>query len=243
MRTPIWTDQQIDQWKTDAIGQIAVDLRCIWQRECVPTTRGISVLTLPPYVRTLQRVTWRGKSLEPQSWEELQMLTPATVFLDYPPNTAANVESSVSRPLFYAMHPTNPYDIRFFPCPDESFSVSGEPNPYSPQVNTPSCIIDYWREPDTTGANPVISLPSYIERRTQKAYVMWKAFAAEGKGQDFQASEYYQKRYEFLIGMFRSINEGCFVSKRYSLGDGQLDPQNYRYPRPTLSPRFERTIF
>jgi len=80
-----------------------------------PTTRGISVLTLPPYVRTLQRVTWRGKSLEPQSWERIADAYPGNCFfLDYPPNTAANVESSVSRPLFYAMHPTNPYDIRFF---------------------------------------------------------------------------------------------------------------------------------
>ncbi len=243
MRTPIWTDQQLEQWTKDAYPQIAVDVNCIWARECIPTTRGISVVTLPSYVRTLRRVTWRGWTLEPQSWEELCLLTPATVFLDYPPNNAANIETSQSRPLFYAMHPTNPYDIRFYPSPDASFTVNGEPNPYAPTPNSPSCIIDYWREPDPTNTNPLISLPPYIERHTMKAYVLWKAFSAEGKGQDFQAAEYYQQKYEFLIAEFRSINEGCFVAKKYSLGDGMLDPDNYRYPRPTLSPRFERTIF
>jgi len=198
-------------------------------------------MTLPPYVRRLERVTWRSRTLTPQSWEELTLLSPATVFLS--PNDSLNVETSVSKPLFYALHPTNPYDIRIYPSPNESFTTSGEPNPYAPIANSPSCIISYFREPDSTNSNPVISLPPYIARRTVKAYVLWKAFAAEGKGQDMQASQYYQDKYNFLIGSFRSINEGCFISKKYSLGDGMLDPQNYRYPKPMMGPNFERVIF
>ncbi len=239
--TPIWTDQQLALWASDALADIAVNVPCIFARECIVITMGRSVYTLPNYVRTLRRVTWRGKSLEPASWEELQLLTPATVFLG--PESTANVETSQSRPLFYAMHPTNPYDIRLHPCPNESFTISGEPDPYSPIPNSPSCIIDYWREPDITGTNPLISLPPYISRRTQKAYVLSVAFAAEGKGQDGDASNYYDKKYQFLLDQFKMINEGCFISKKYSLGDGMLDPQNYRYPRPFLPPNFERTIF
>jgi hypothetical protein len=239
--TQIWTNQQLALWSADALADIAVNVPCIFARECLPITQGKSVYTLPNYVRTLRRVTWRGKSLEPASWEELQLLTPATVFLDV--GSSANIETSVSRPLFYAMHPTNPYDIRLHPCPNETFTINGEPDPYSPIPNSPSCIIDYWREPDTTGTNPLISLPPYISRRTQKAYVLSVAFAAEGKGQDGNASNYYDKKYQFLLDQFRAINEGCFISKKYSLGDGMLDPQNYRYPRPMLGPNFERTIF
>lgn len=239
----IWTDQQIAQWANDALGQIAVDLNCIWQRECIATLAGTSVLRLPNYVRSLARVTWRGRSLEPQSWEEMQFLTPATVFLDFPPNNAVNREA-VGKPLFYAPHPTDPYHIKLHPAPDESFSVSGEPNPYAPQHNSPSCIIEFWRQPTTLEANPITALPAYIERRTQKAYVLWKAFAAEGKGQDMQASAFYQTKYNFLIDSFRKINEGCYVSKRYSLGEGGLlDPQRFRYPKPMHNPNFERTIF
>jgi hypothetical protein len=237
----LWSDQQLALWSSDALSDIAVNVPCIFARECLAVTTGRSVYTLPTYVRTLRRVTWRGRTLDPASWEELQLLSPATVFLSL--GSSANIETSVSRPLFYAMHPTNPYDIRLYPCPNESFITSGEPDPYSPTPNSPSCIIDYWREPDTTGLNPVISLPPYIARRTQKAYVLSVAFAAEGKGQDSQASNYYDQKYQFLLSQFKSINEGCFVSKKYSLGDSMLDPQSFRYPKPMLGPNFERTIF
>ncbi len=237
----IWTDAQITQWAEDAVGQIAVDVNCIFVRECVPTQRGQSVIKLPDYVRSLRRVCWRGRSLEPQSWEELQFLNPSTVFLGS--GSSANKET-VGKPLFYAPHPTNPYDVRLYPCPDESFLVSGEPNPYAPQPNSPSCIIEFWREPDPSNSNPLISIPPYILRRTQKAYVLWKAFAAEGKGQDMDASNYYQTKYNFLISQFQMINSGCFVAKRYNLDEGGLlDPQRFRYPKPLHNPNFERVIF
>jgi len=238
---PIWTNAQLDQWAKDAIAQITIDIDCIWARECVATTAGVSVIRLPGYIRSLRHVAWMGRYLEPQSWEELQFLTPSTVFLDF--GSSANREIR-GRPLFYALHPTDPFDIKLYPAPDQSFSVAGEPNPYAPQPNSPSCIIEYWREPDNTHNDPVVSLPPYIMRRTQKAYVLWKAFAAEGKGQDMQASAFYQTKYNFLIEQFRAINNGCYVSKRYSLDEGGLlDPARFRYPKPLHGPNFERTIF
>lgn len=238
---PIWTDQQINFWATDAIAQISTDVRCIWAREALQITQGVSVVTLPSYVRTLQRVSWRGRTLDAENWEELQLLTPATVFVS--PNSSANIQGTQSRPLYYALHPTNLYDIRFYPTPNESFSPSQISDVYSPQLNEPGCVIDYWREPDTTGSNPLISLPPYIARRTQKAYVLWKAFSAEGKGQDLIAAKYYMDKYHFLIEQFRAINEGTYVSKRYAVEDGMLAIDNFRYPKPTLPARFERTVF
>jgi len=232
---PIWTDEQLVAWEEDAIGQIAVDVNCIFVRECIPIQRGQSVYTLPPYVRTLRRVTWRGKTLDAESWEELTLLTPATV--------GGFIETSLSRPLYYAMHPTNPWDIRVYPTPGETFTIAGEPNPYSPQFNSPSCIIDFYREPDITNSQPAISLPKYALRRISKAYVCWKAFAAEGLGQNLNASKFYQLKYNFLIEKFRAINEGCFVAKKYSVGDGSLSNDTYRYPRPILPTNFEAERF
>lgn len=237
----IWADQQIEAWETDAIGQIATDVQCIYARECVPTTAGVSVITLPSYVREVRRVTWRGYTLECVNWEEMQLLNPATCFAS--PNNPANVESSRSRPWWYAMHPTNPWDIRLYPTPSESFTNLGEPNPYAPQPNTPSCIVDYFREPDVTGTNPVISLPPYIFRRTQKAYVLFKAFGAEGKGQDLRAASYYRKKYLMLIDKFRLINSGAFVGKKYQLGEEGVFPEAQRWPKPFLPSNFERIVF
>lgn len=237
----IWTDAYLNGLSADAIGQIAIDVNAIFVRECITIFQGVSVVTLPSYVRTVRRVTWRGRSLDAENWEELQMLTPATVFVSQ--GSSSNVESSQSRPLYYAMHPTNPYDLRFYPTPNESFQVSGEPNPYAPQFNTPSCIIDFYREPDTTNLNPLISLPSYMLRRTQKAYVLWKAFGQEGPGQALRIAGYYQMKYNFLIDQFRAINEGCFVGKKYSIEDGSLCIDGFRYPKPIMPSNFEAVRF
>jgi hypothetical protein len=237
----IWSNTLLAQLQADAIGQISIDLQCIFARECIVTTAGVSVITLPPYVRTLRRVTWRGRSLDPLNWEELTLVSPATVFVS--PGNPNNIETSLGRPLYYAMHPTNIYDIRLYPSPSESFAANGETDVYSPQVNTPSCIIDYYREPDTTNSDPTISLPPYILRRTQKAYALWKAFAAEGKGQNMRASSYYMNRYQFLIEQFRQINAGAFIGKRYAIDDGMLSIDAFRYPRPILPSNFESERF
>lgn len=239
----IWSDSQLHQWSIDSLGQIAADVNCIWARECLAIERGQSLYRLPTYLRTLQRVTWRGKSLDPVSWEEMTLLSPTTVVLGV--GSSANRESTGGVPLFYSQHPTDPYEIRLFPTPGESLTVAGEPNPYAPTPHSPSCIISYWRTPDTNliSPDPVISLPPYVQRRMQKAYVLWKAFAAEGKGQDLAASAFYQSKYTYLIGQFRLINEGTYISKRYSLADGMLDPMSFRYPKPTLNSNFERVIF
>lgn len=244
----IWTNLYLNQLAADAIGRIAIDVNCIWAREYLPTTAGSSVLTLPSYVRTLRRVTWLGRTLDAMNWEEMQMLTPATVFIS--PNNPANVESSQGKPLYYSMHPTNPYDVRLFPTPNQTFTVASfPPDPYSPQFNEQACSIEYYREPDTSNANPNISIPPYILRRTQKAYVLWRAYSSEGKGQDLRAASHYQQRYTYLIANFIAINEGCFVGKKYAVDDGMLEIDNFRYPRPTLPSRgfmnlqFERVIF
>ena len=238
----IWTDAQLSTWETDALGQIATDVNCIWACEALPVTKGVSVITLPAYVRTITRITWRGWTLDAANWEELSiMLAPATVFVA--PGSTANFESSQGRPLYYALHPTNPWDIRLFPCPSESFTPSQISDPYSPTVNQPGCVVSYWREPDGTGTLPAISLPSYIARRTVKSWVLWHAFAAEGKGQDLKAANYYMQKYNFLISQFRAINEGCFVGKKYSVDDGMLSTDNFRYPKPLLPANFERIIY
>lgn len=236
----IWSNAFLAKLQADAPGQINTDLNCIWTRECIAITQGQSVVTLPAYVRTLMRIVWRGKTLEPVNWVDLTLLSPGTVNMGTvgDPN---NIETSLSRPMWYAMHPTNPWDVRFYPSPDESFTLGGEPDVFSPQVNTPSCIIEHWREPDQIQV--LFSIPSYIMRRTAKAYVLWKAFAAEGRGQNLKASAYYEKKYNFLIDQFRNINDSCYVSKRYELGTGLDTVENYKYPKPKMPTNFENYRF
>ena len=231
---PIWTDSFLNQLAEDAEHKIIADVPCLFQILSMPTTAGLSVYTLPSFIKGIKRITWLGRKVEPLSWEQFILMTPATVFL----NDISKIETANSRPQWYTMHPTNVRDIRFYPTPDLSFP--GTDDPYSPSP-TSGCLISYWSFVDDSKSQT--QLPFYIARRTQKAYILWKAFEQEGVGQDMRAAQYYKGLYEFLIENFKLINDGCFVSKRYSVGDGLFGLENYRYPKPMYPPNFERIIF
>lgn len=242
---PIWSDSLLSQLSSDAELEIVSQVDCIFHRFCLATTIGVSVYTLPGFINGIKSISWRGRKLEPASWEELTLLSPATAVVSEgagPSYPAVGIETSVSKPLWYAMHPTNIFDVRFYPCPNESFSSSAEP-PYSPSPNAASCIVTCTRNPDTSFTDPTLLLPSYIDRRTRKAYVLWKAFEKDGKGQNANAAAFYKAKFEFLIAQFKRINEGAFVAKRYSIDDGLEVIDNFRYPRPQLPSNFERVFY
>ncbi len=226
----IWTDEVLNQYAADAEIAIQLDLKCIFHRFHLETTADLSVYTLPEKVRGVTRITWRGEKLDEVDWNQLVLLTPSSVFVD----GSTKIEGTSSRPYYYALHPTNVHDLRFFPTPNESFTTTGDP--YSPAVEG-KCIVSCWRNIDTS--DPLASLPTYIDRRTRKAYILWKAFEKEGKGQNLTAAKFYKSKYTFLISQFRSINEGAYVSRRYALGN-TISFGNSRPLKPTLPSNFER---
>lgn len=232
----IWTDTLLDELAEDAAKRINADVLCLYHKFYLATTTGLSVYTLPTKVKSISRITWLGKKIDPLSWEEMQIMNPMTAFV----SGAINIETSVSRPQWYALHPTNYRDIRFYPTPDLTLSATGG-DPYSPTVNEQRCNITCWRNIDLTDS--LASLPSYIDRRTRKAYILWKAFEKESKGQDAQAANYYKKKYQFLVKMFIAINEGCFVSQKYALDDHGSTYNNNKYPKPQLPSNYERVDY
>jgi hypothetical protein len=232
---PIWSDTYLNQVLLDAAFDINSEVPCLFHRFYLATTLGTSVYTLPDKVRGIKRITWRGIELDPLSWQEMEQMAPGLAFVD----SGTKFEGSSSRPQFYALHPTNILDIKLYPTPSESFSAAGG-DPYSPTVNEERCTISCWRQVDTTITTA--SLPSYIDRRTRKAFALWKAFGKEGKGQNSNASNYYKSRYGFLIKMFTKINAGCFLSTRYQIDDG-LPPRGVKPAKPTLGPNFERVRY
>jgi hypothetical protein len=231
----IWSDTYLNQLLDDAAHAVTSSVPCLSHRFYLATTSGLSVYTLPAKVNGIKRITWRGIELWPMSWQEMEQINPGLAYV----NTGTRMEGTSSRPQYYALHPTNILDIRFYPTPSESFSATGG-DPYSPQVNEERCTISCWRNIDTS--DPTASLPTYIDRRTRKAYVLWRAFGKEGKGQNSRASLYYKQKYQYLINSFGLINAGCFTSTRYTLGD-ELPASNRKPAKPTLGPNFERVRF
>lgn len=231
----IWSDAILNQYASDSLQQINTDVPCIFHKFYFASVVGQSVYTLPDKVVSVKRVTWRGRELYNLSWEELQIITPATVVVT---GSGDTIEGVIGRPMWYALHPTNIRDIRLYPSPDEAFLTTGDP--YSQEPNEARFCISCMATIDNSDV--LRSLPEYIQRRTVKAYVLWKCFEKEGPGQDLKASALYQSKYRFLIQRFKEINNGCFVSKKYSLED-TLSIDYRKYPRPILGPRFERVVY
>lgn len=235
MPTQIWSDTYLNQVLLDAAHDIVGQVKCLFDRYYLATTAGTPVYTLPEYTKGVKRITWRGKELTPVSWMELEALAPGQAFV----SSGVKVEGTSSVPQFYAFHPTNILDIKFYPTPNESLSATGG-DPFSPTPNEERCTVSCWRAIDD--AIPRATLPGYINRRTRKAYALWRAYGKEGIGQNSKASMYYQERYKFLIDMFRRINSGAFAVIRYQLDDG-LPPRGRRPAKPVLPPNFEQVTY
>lgn len=237
MAQPIWSDSYIDQLDHDADDDIIGKVDCIFDRFQLAVTAGESTYTLPDYCRKIIRVTYKGRGLDSISFSEMQLLHMASFG-----NTKSPVEEAPQGdPYFYCLNPSNAKDIRFYPTPPATINL-GSPDVWGADIGN-CVIISCWRTVDRT--NSAYQLPSYINNRTKKAYVLSKAYAKEGRGQDLNASQYFGEKYAYLIENFKKINAGVYVSKKYRLSGGFVETFAYghRPPKPILPPNYENVRY
>lgn len=224
--SPLWDNAYLNTLLDEAESYIITNVPCIFDRVSIPITSGQSVYTLPSYVNGIIRVTWKGKKLFPLTFQEFCELNPASAVV----TETTKLESPSSLPLYYIKHPTNYYDVRFYPTPSENLA----------QVTTDlfgagvanGLIISCYRDIDTS--QDYTHLPLILVRRIKKAYLLSRAFAKEGKGQNLQASQYYTKKLDLLIGAMKVINSNVFLGKKQVL-NGAFNEGQFRMPgRPVL---------
>jgi len=196
----IWSDNYLNSLLTEAEEDIVTLVDCSYIRTALEVTKGKSTYILPSDLRSIIRITWKGQPLTGISFKDLSSLNPASFVV----SETVKSEATESVPQFYCIHPTGSKNIRFYPTPNETLSTG---DVYGAGISS-LCVVSYWGVGD---------IPVYIARRTKKAYVMMKAFAKEGKGQNLQASRYFKKKYDFLISMFKSINSGVYAIRSRSI--------------------------
>lgn len=230
---PIWTEDQVNQYIADAPSSINNDLPCLFHRFYVAVTEDEAVLVLPAKVKTVTKVSWKAKTLQHIGWLDMEALMQTS--------DGINDIYSSSEPQYYSEHPSKVNVIILYPTPNESLDDTEDAthDPYKPIKNEERLTIQCWRHPED-GVEEA-TLPSYILRRLVKAYVLWKAFAKEGKGQDFKASNYYATKYKYLIDNFKKINAGVYVSKRYALQGNTT--RSGKPARPVLPSNFEKVTY
>lgn len=229
---PIWDDIYLNTLLSDAEDYIYTAVNCIFDRYGLAITAGQSVYTLPSYTKNILRITYKGKRLFPLNFQQFCILNPASAVV----SETYKLESASSTPLYYVKHPTNFYDIRLYPTPSETIDAPTS-NLFGSNISS-GVIISCYRTPATTSA--WLYLPIYLIRRIKKAYLLWKSFAKEGKGQNLQASVYYKDKLDFLINSLKECNSNVFIGKQRRLGD-TLWPITLATPgRPVLPSDYPR---
>ena len=227
---PLWDDGYLNRLLDDAEDYIYSSVNCIFDRYGLTITAGQSVYSLETYTKHVIRITYKGKKLHPLSYIEFCALNPASAIV----SETYKTESANSTPLYYVKHPTNFYDIRLYPTPSETIDAPTE-NLFGSNISV-GVIVSCYRTSDSTVS--YLQLPRYLIRHIKKAYVLWKAFAKEGKGQDLEASVYYKGKLDFLIETLKEINSNVFLGKQRVLGDTFHIGQFATPARPVLPPDY-----
>jgi hypothetical protein len=248
----LWSNEYLARLAFDAETEIANETKCIIDRISISTALHVSEYQLPQYVFNVRKVYWKGFRLDPISgytvpetaydiitWKSAgfnpSAFSPAflTGYSDITSTFGAGVKGGKPIEYFYAGFGEN--IIKINPSANEVLQRY-EDGLWSNNIEN-SLIIEFYRFPD--GEN--WKIPQYFRRRTIKAYVLWKAFAKEGDGQNLDASQYWEKRYHLLLGRAKIITDNIYKIYTYSRKPGNDiycgNNFDYGYQGPTIPPR------
>lgn len=200
----IWTSEYLSALAIEAEIRIAEEIPCIYDRLSISIIAGIAGYQLPEYVANIIKITYQGIRLDPISqyeypdWihtldDSVEGAFEETAFTDafLIDGILAGRPQGKPERYFYSTFGEN--KIEFNPTPNENLAVlAGD---IWNQGIADGVVVEFYRVPD--GIN--WKLPHYIRRRTIKSYVMWKAFAKEGDGQNLKAAKYWEVKYLQLL--------------------------------------------
>lgn len=194
----IWSDSYIQQLINDAETDLVNKVTPIYERVSLAVTSGTATYTLPAYIIKIVQVTWKGDILENLVRDDLTRLNP-------------QYRVDTGKPIGYSWSQDGYKTIRFFPVCNETIAAD-DTNIYGSDIAN-RVILSYFRSPDTTQSS--FQIPSYMGRRAVKPYVLWKAFKAEGQGQNLTAAKYHEQRYQQMIAMYQNIKNNYYSPKKF----------------------------
>jgi hypothetical protein len=144
-------------------------------------------------------------------------------------------DTVTGRPLFYLRQGYGLNSIKFFPSPNANITYD-DSNLNTQDGIRANVVVSAWRIADPTGSTHRI--PDYIRETLVRYYVLSKAFAKEGKGQNLAAANYYSVQFERTLARFKLIVNHLFVSRTKFSTPMAGNQFGFKPPRPVLPPNF-----
>ena len=179
---PTWSDDYLQTLQRRAEVELTTDIKCLFHRFSLEIVSGIATYTLPPGIKSIVRVTWKGRKIYPYDQVSAQS---HKLYID--PLT----ETTTGTPYLYLQHQYGWDKLHFWPVPNESVAANDSGIWGSDIENR--VIVSCWRVADPLGNTH--RLPEFIRRRLTKTYVNWKAYMKEGASQDTEAAGYFREKY------------------------------------------------
>ena len=243
----LWSDTYISALAQEGEEKISLYVNCIVDRFALGTFEGVPNYTLPDYVIGIRRIIWKGLKIDFLTALQWRQMFPfsggystegafeSSAFSFHAFNTAGKFTdtSNMGPPLFYGFQGSNRESLSFFPTPSEGVSISGG-DLYGVGIET-DVIVECYRLSDETH-----SIPSFARRQLVKNYVLYKAFAKEGDSQNLKVSNYFKKKFEFGLAVFRQ-NHNRIFSPKIRVLEEQIGANYYEMGRPQLPMNLQYT--
>ncbi len=233
----LWTNQYLADLATEAEIQISTEVNAIYVRFPLNVVQGQSVYDfqidtpVPQRLTGVIRVTYQSWTVHPVFQAELRN--------NVIPLAPWNGDIISSRPFMYMRLGYGIDGIKLFPAP--ALSIPYDSTDITTQTGIQNnVIVSGWRIADPTGN--VYRLPDYIRETLVRYYVMARAYKKEGKGQNLDASKYFEQKYQKLLGRFKAIVSNLFASRTKSVQDPSFNRYGFRPPRPKLPVNFGEPI-
>ena len=225
MAEQFWSPEYLNQLRDDGEGEIAREVCPVYARYSLSVTSGTGTYTLNSSTREIKSITWKGFKVYPLINQE------EAIILDQRYRA-----TQLGRPQYYLVGSDGLFKIRFIPLPDETIAADDN-NLFDRTGILARVIVSHFRLPERNST--VFSIPDYLARRTIKPYVLSKAFAREGKGQNLKAFLYYNQKYSVLLSLYRSLKHRYFSRlPRYIGEDPRETPRSFNRRLARLQPGF-----
>lgn len=229
----LWTSQYLSDLASEAEIQISTEVNAIYVRFPLNVVLNQSVYdfqidTVPAQRLTgIIRITYQGWTVHPVYQNQLRN--------NIVPLAPWNGDVISSRPFLYMRQGYGIDGIKLFPAPNLSIPYDSTDITTQTGINN-NVIVSGWRIADPTGST--YRLPDYIRETLVRYYVMARAYKKEGKGQNLDASKYFEGKYGKLLTRFKTIVSQLFSSRVHGVHDPFANTYGHRPPRPRLPVNF-----
>lgn len=225
----LWSDDLLLQ----LIGQAEVDyynyINLYWIRFAIAITSGVGTYDLSVVVpsdflvKHITRITYRGFKVDVISQKELTLMSP--IYRD-----------QQTRPRWATWQFDGFNILRLYPKPAEDLPILSIGTEIFNDINLLNeCVISAYLFPTETNAQ--FTTPDYYVRRLTKYFVLWKAYAIEGPGQNTDIAKYFYGKYRKQIEMVLVANAKTYNNKERQYSDVAIQ-RPWKKHRPSLPPTF-----